>query len=149
MTHYSQEKEEMSKRPGISEDLIMAVAQALVKGTPFEAEDVASCYSRMCNGFDIARNLDSLGYDGITADDVTLLDRMDDLVNEEHRRVCWEWVRKEEIQPPYPVGTELDNGIIHSISEHYPAYYHVKEYGCTQENRHLLIRFEDAVLRTS
>jgi succinate-semialdehyde dehydrogenase/glutarate-semialdehyde dehydrogenase len=42
-------------------------------------------------------------------------------------------------------GMGIKEGVIEGIYEHQPAYYRVKENGCTQDKRWLLIRFEDAV----
>lgn len=54
------------------------------------------------------------------------------------------WVLDNNIQPPHAIGTRITRGVIAGVSQHDPAAYLVKEDGCTNPHRHLLVNFEDA-----
>ena len=62
-----------------------------------------------------------------------------------HRKAEKKWVDENNIQPPLPIGTRIKQGVIHSVCDYSAAKYRVKEDGCAQDGRFLLIRFEDAV----
>ena len=60
------------------------------------------------------------------------------------RQACIAWARDNNIQPPLPIGTMTTRGQITGVSDHDGATYLIRENGCTQEGRRLLVRFEDA-----
>ena len=115
------------------------------------AKDLADEYSPGDNGYDLAKKLDRRGYDP-DALFVECLDVMDIVVKDHYRKFCWEWVKKENIKPPFPLGVKIKQeysglnvvqGVIVGISEHTPACYEV-DYG--KPNDKWLIKFENAVL---
>lgn len=108
------------------------------------AEDIADAYA--CygpDGFDIAKELDRNGCD-LTADCVATLDGMQWGIGRAVRELEKVWFEENNIQPPLEIGTEIKEGVIIGIHEHQLAYYLVKEYGCTNDGRRLLVRFENA-----
>ena len=54
------------------------------------------------------------------------------------------WAAAYNIQPKLPIGTAIKQGVIAGVCEHSAAKYRVKEHGCEQKGRFLLINFEDA-----
>lgn len=54
------------------------------------------------------------------------------------------WAKEHEPQPPLPIATRIKQGVIVGIYDYDPASYRVKEDGCTNDSRSLLIKFEDA-----
>lgn len=111
------------------------------------AEAIAKHYRGSMNGYDLARELDNaLEWDDIDSSFVEAMDLMGMFVRREHDAVCKKWVEEENIQPPLPIGSVIQQGEITGISDHMPAHFEVKEPGQDDENgkRRLLIAFEKA-----
>lgn len=136
-----------SPRPKATREIILhAAAKAANElGWPAgSAEDIADAYMyRGPDGFRIAKELDR-NCGQLTAGDVDTLDGMHWEVYDAVFKLEKAWVEENNIQPPLEIGTEIKEGVITGIYEHQPAYYTVKEHGCTHDGRSLLIKFEDA-----
>lgn len=133
------------KRPTITKELITEAAYVVAAKVDGDAETLASHYRHPMDGYELARELDRYcGWD-LTMSDVEELDCMSGIVSQLHREAEKKWAAAFPMEPPLPVGSEIKEGVIAGIYEHQPAYYRVKENGCTQNGRFLLIRFEDAV----
>lgn len=115
-------------------DLIKALVEHIEKNglwssVPAEksAADIASQWSDGIDGYELAKNLDNYK-------------------NWSHTRKAW--ASAWNIQPPYPIGTHVTTrcggGVIAGVSDYHAAAYLVKEDGCKQEGRHMVINFEDA-----
>jgi len=111
-----------------------------------QAEDLAAVcrHGGHMDGYEIAKELDYRHGWLITAEDVENLESFFSALREAHRKACITWARENNVQPPLPIGTMTTRGEITGISEHDGATYLVRENGCTQEGRRLLVRFEDA-----
>ena len=131
-------------RPTITHEMKLAAAMQVAKNLDGDAEVIATAYSYPMDGYQLARELDDRHYWNISASDVEELDQMDCLVRHELERAEKEWVEREAITPKLAVGTTIKKGVVAGVSEHSPARYKVKEHGCQQNGRFLLIRFEDA-----
>lgn len=134
-------------RPTATRETILQVASdvALSLGESADgAEDIADAYMGYgpC-GFRIAKELDRDGWH-LTSEFVNTLDGMCLDVSLAVAELEKAWAEENGIQPPLEIGTEIKEGVIAGIYEHQPAYYLVKEHGCTNDSRHLLIKFEDA-----
>jgi hypothetical protein len=55
------------------------------------------------------------------------------------------WVIENGITPPLQIGARITKGIITGICKHNAARYLVKENGCNDENRWILVKFEHAI----
>ena len=73
------------------------------------------------------------------------LDCMHSNVEEEHEKVLKQWFIDENIQPPFDNETVIKQGVIKGVYEYGTATFKVKEDGCTDPSRYLLINFEDAI----
>lgn len=141
-------------RPTVTEEMIraaiMKVAPKLAGHNPTTsdiesvADSIQRVYRRYMDGFDIAKALDSEESWDTTRDEMEELDAIDMEVGQAHRAAEKQWGIDHPMAPPMPVGAMTTRGVIASIYEHQPAYYCIKETGCTQEGRHLLVKFEDA-----
>ena len=137
-------------RPTITQEMKLAAAMQVAKNlVDGDAEVIASAYSYPMDGYQLARELDDRHYWSISASDVDELDAMDALVRQELERAEKEWAEREAITPKLAVGTAIKRGVVAGVSEHSPARYRVKEHGCQQNGRFLLIRFEDAEAEAS
>lgn len=98
---------------------VWALAEAIEKSYPAEAHPV--------DGYKIARFLENnFIWSSINAEMVESLNSMSKYVDEEYIRICTAWVKQNNVQPPYPIGTEIIEGTITGISGSLPAYYEVK-----------------------
>lgn len=131
-------------RPTITHEMKLAAAKQVAKNLDGDAEVIATAYSYPMDGYQLARELDDRHYWNISASDVDELDAMDSLVRQALEQAEKEWVEREGITPKLAVGTTIKKGVVAGVSEHSPARYKVKEHGCQQNGRFLLIRFEDA-----
>ena len=95
------------------------------------------------DGFELAQEMCRDGCQ-IVPSMVEILDSLSYEVDDLVKAAEVEWVKSENIKPPFPVGTAITEGIIAGIYDHSPARYLVKEAGCKNDHRHLIIKFEDA-----
>jgi hypothetical protein len=138
----------MSERPQITKELILEAARQVAASVDGDAETIAMHYRHPMDGYQLARELERFACWDPTMEDVWELDAMNSIVSDLHRKAETEWAQANNIQPPLAVGTRIAQGVIEGICDHMAARYLVKEDGCTQAGRFLLIRFEDARART-
>lgn len=136
----------MSSRPTVTRELVArAVGEISAEIALVSAETIAKAYSPAFDGYHLARHLERFHYvDGLTMSDVEALDRVSMLVDAELRREELEWVKAHNIQPKLKAGDVVEQGTIAGVCGYAAARYLVKEPGCTQEGRFLLVKFEDA-----
>lgn len=135
------------ERPKVTPEMIAQAAQKLAAENGWDADqvaDVAKCYRRNIDGYELAKELESRCCWSITVMDVDALDCMDSEVREIHRQVCIAWAKEHDIQPPLPIGTMTMRGEITGVSQYDGACYLIREHGETNELRRLIVRFEDA-----
>ncbi|WP_422444153.1 hypothetical protein [Endozoicomonas sp. ALB091] len=144
------------KRPEVTPEIIMKAAEKTAAETSnlsLEekaelANAIVQVYRTYMNGFDLAKALDRNGWDDIDTMFVEDIDAMGFNVDTIHKEVCFAWVKENNIQPPFEIGTTLDIGVITGISDHMPAYFEVKLTGHDDAKdgySRRLLKFEDAV----
>ena len=131
-------------RPKITKEMVFEAANEIAAKLDGDAETIAKHYRHPMDGYELARELDRYAGWDLTMPDVEELDCMSSIVSDLHRKAEKKWVDENDIQPPLPVGTRITQGVIDSVCDQSAARYRVKENGCTQAGRFLLIRFEDA-----
>ena len=134
-------------RPKATREIILKIAADAARkfGESADgAEDIADAYMDCGpDGFRMAKELDFNGWD-LSAGDIETFDEMRCEVNRAVLELEKSWLEENSIQPPLEIGTEIKEGVIVGIYKHQPAYYRVKEHGCTNDGRYLLIKFENA-----
>jgi len=116
----------------------------LINGNDEDADTFATHFSGHMDGYEFARKLDRhAGYCFCMAD-IEMLDGMYWAVEEIRRRHEKKWFIANDIKPPLDIGVEIKQGRITGIDEYSTACYRIKENGCTDDSRFLIIRFEDA-----
>lgn len=134
------------KRPTITKEMVLQAAKEVAANIEeADPETIAEHYRHPMDGYQLARELDRYAYWDLTMNDVEELDCMSSIVSRLLSDAEKMWVVEHGIHPPLPIGTEIKEGVIDSVCEHSAARYRVKERGCTEAGRFLLIRFEDAV----
>ena len=136
------------ERPKVTRELIAAAATAFCAREGWDAEQAADL-ARVCNnaymdGYELAKDLDSMCGWSPTAQDVETLDNFGCDLREEYRQVCIAWARVNNVQPPIPVGTITTQGEITGIYAHDGACYEIRKPGDTDPTRRYIVRFEDA-----
>lgn len=132
-------------RPKITKEMIAEAAKEVAAKVNGDADSIAKHYQHPMDGYQLARELDRHCYWDLTMSDVEELDCMSGIVDQLHREAEKKWAQENNIQPPLPISTTIKEGVIEGICDHSAARYRVKETGCTQEGRWLLVKFEDAV----
>jgi hypothetical protein len=137
-------------KPEIIKALVAHIETAkLWPDTPAEesAADIASQWHPGIDGYELAKNLDNHCGWFIDAEVVDQLDNIDMVIRAAQREARKAWAKAWNIQPPHPVGTKVKSphakGVIAGVCDYMGATYLIKEDGCTQEGRHLLVKFED------
>ena len=135
-----------AKRPTVGKVVILAAAEKVAAGLGkgADAETIADNYRPYMDGYELARQLDRYCGWGFTMAEVEALDEMTGIVMELQRDAEKTWAAAYNIQPKLPIGTTIKQGVIAGVCEHSAAKYRVKEHGCEQKGRFLLINFEDA-----
>lgn len=132
-------------RPQINDEIKYTAALKLAKDNPelneeLSPEEIATiiveiavdCCSR--DGYYLAKKLDDVYMWDIDAQSVEILDNYDHLVDAELKKAQKEWVKTNNIQPPFSIGTkvtfkwcyEKHVGVIEKISDFDPAFYLIK-----------------------
>ena len=132
-------------RPKADKAMILAACTVVAEKINGDAETIAQHYRRHMDGFELAKELDKYAYWDTTRDDMEALDEVDYLVDRAEELAVKAWAEEFKPEPPLPIGARVKQGVITRIYEHTPAMYCVKEDGCTNDTRSLLIKFEDAV----
>ena len=132
-------------RPKITDEMILKAAARIAEKLDGDAATIAEHYRPYMDGYELARALDRYAGWDLTMSDVEELDCMDSIVGQLQREAEKKWFEENNIQPPLPIGTVITKGVITGLCEHSPGKYLVKENGCTQDGRHLLVNYEDAV----
>jgi len=137
--------------PKRTKEMIQAAVKAYIERQSFDwgdpedaARDIASQWHYGIDGYDLATSLDLHCCWTICAEDVENLDHINSVVRDAEEEARKAWVTEWDIKPPLKLGTEIKQGVIEGIDKYQAATYLVKENGCTQTGRHLLIKFEDA-----
>ena len=132
-------------RPTVTKEMVkIAAKEVCARIRDAEPEDIAECYSYPMDGYQLAKALEQKFCWDIRVEDVSDLDAMDYVVRTKLTDAEKEWVARENITPKLQPGTVIKRGVISGVSDYGAAMYKVKEHGCTNPSRHLLVRFEDA-----
>lgn len=137
-------------RPRADKAMILAACtDVAAKLDGADPETIAQYYCRGMDGFELAKELDKSAYWDTTREDMETLDEVDYLVDKAEKAekaAIKEWAAAYDPKPPFPLGARISRGVIIGIYEYEPATYCVKEDGCTNDSRSLLIKFEHAKL---
>jgi len=139
-------------RPTVNEEIIRIaagkiVAQLSIKfdDDDYYAQDIFDSYYYGMNGYELAKKLDDhCGWD-IDVNMVNVLDDMDHELRNILENREKEWAKEYNIQPTLEINTKIKEGVIVGIDEYHAARYKVKPYDCINDNRYILIKFEDAI----
>lgn len=96
--------------------------------------------------YDLAREFEDDGW-RVNFDFVSKLENVSGYVDAALRANIDDWAHEYDIALPYPIGTQLDVGIITGVWEYWPATYKVLSKNEPEDSTtRLLIKFEDAKL---
>ena len=144
--------------PQVTRDLVEnAVTQFIQRHKLWPEQDASESAKQIAkhwhvgmDGYRLAKNLDIYESWAIDSEDVENLDSIDFVVREALEAKRKKWAAEWNIQPPLPIGTPIKfrsgTGVIAGINQYHAATYNVRETGCTDPTRHVLIQFEDAVV---
>jgi hypothetical protein len=135
------------ERPTITRELIAATAARFCLSNGWDAdqaEDLIRVYQGgYMDGYEWARELESVCGWNPTVHDVQTLDHLAREVREAYRKVCIAWARENNIQPPLPIGTMTTQGEITGICEHDAACYKIRRPGDPEPTLRYIVPFED------
>ena len=133
-------------RPKLDRAGIAEAVKELAEQLEIEADDIAEHFRIHDDGYELAKNLERHGYYDLDLNAANELDTVASLVADKEKELQELWVKAYDVQPLHPNGTRIMQGVIDSVCDHSPATYRVKQTGCTQDGRFLLIKFENAFL---
>lgn len=137
---------EIPPRPIVTEAMIQEAASEVVQKVSYiSVMDIVSHYRHPMDGYDLAMKLNMYEGCDVSREDMETLDEVESYVRHALKEAEKAWFETYDIQPPLPIGARIKQGVIAGICDHYVATYEVKENGCTQDGRYLLIKFENAV----
>lgn len=133
------------KRPKITKELVAAAVTKIAEATEIPAETIAEAYSQDMDGYQLARELERHHWiDDLTMAEVEELDGVSYEVDRALKAAEEAWVVENNIQPQLKAGDVIPSGVIAGVCQSSPARYLVKENGCKEEGRFLLVKFEEA-----
>ena len=131
-------------RPTVTDKMIEEAAKIVAAKVDICSEDIIRVYSHSMDGFELAIELKD-NYVDVDRSDMYDLDEMEFLVSDALTKAEKEWFAANNIQPPYPIGTRVKEGVIEGISESRVAYYLVRKWDTPPEVKSWqVIKFEDA-----
>lgn len=133
------------KRPRANKEMILAAANVVVAGMddPVSPELIVENYRHPMDGYELAKQL--FPREDISREDMERLDEIENLVDDAAKAAEEKWFTDNSIAPPLPIGATTTKGVIAGIYEYGFARYRIKETGCKQDGRYLVVKFEDAV----
>ena len=132
-------------RPTVTDKMIEEAAKIVAAKVDICSEDIIRVYSHSMDGFELAIELKD-NYVDVDRSDMYELDEMERLVSEALTKAEKEWFAANDIQPPYPIGTRVKEGVIEHIDTRRVAHYLVREWKTPPELKSwLVIKFENAV----
>ncbi|MGP5563774.1 hypothetical protein [Vreelandella alkaliphila] len=132
-------------RPTVTDKMIEQAAETVAAKVDISSEDIIDVYRHRMDGFELAMELNK-NYVDVDRNDMDALDDMERLVSEELTKAEKEWFTANNIQPPYPIGTRVKEGVIEHIDTHLVAHYLVRKWDTPPEVKSWrVIKFEDAV----
>jgi len=133
------------QRPEVSKETILSASKIIASIVDGNAEEISNCYYPHINGYELAKGLESNYCWDIHVEMIEELDGIQYEVDSIHKKACIQWVIDEDIKPPLEIGTAITEGVIKGIYKHDAAMYTVIKHGETMENRHYIIKFENAI----
>ena len=133
-------------RPKLDRAGIAEAVKELAEQLDIAPDDIAEHFRIHDDGYELAKNLERHGYYDLDLNAANELDSVSSIVREKEMELQKLWVKAYDVQPPLPNGAQILQGVIDSVCDHEPATYRVKQTGCTQDGRYLLIKFENAFL---
>ena len=111
------------------------------------AADIANEYRDGMDGYQLAKALEANCYwSELCLQDAEDLDGISFVVRDAESAAREAWAAEWNIKPALANGAHIRQGVIAGVYEYEAACYTVKAHGCTQDGRHLIIKFEDATL---
>ncbi|MDW0357746.1 hypothetical protein Q8G38_00285 [Halomonas venusta] len=132
-------------RPTVTDKMIEQAANTVAAKVDICSEDIIDVYRHSMDGFELAIKLNK-NYVDVDRSDMDKLDEMERLVSDALTKAEKEWFAAHNIQPPYPIGTRVKEGVIEHIDTHRVAHYLVRKWDTPPEVKSWrVIKFEDAV----
>lgn len=133
-------------RPTVTQEIINAAAAEFnAIHNNFPANDISRIYVHPMDGYELAKELETYRNWDVDFDVCETLNEFQDCVEAKYLKICFDWAKT--IEPPFPVGTRIKNGVIDRVYEHAPATYAVQVDG-EKDNQKLIVKFELAELDT-
>lgn len=132
-------------RPVVDDSVIQQAAEKFCSAHSLDSsavDDIVEVFDDSKDGYEIAKELDN--YYGWAMNSRMVSD-LDDLSHEVYilvRKAVIKWVEDFQVKPKLPLETVCKRGIIKGFDEK-TAMYKVKENGCTNPSRHLLLDYEE------
>jgi hypothetical protein len=141
----------MQKRPPITDEMIKEACKKVAdKHEIGDLTTLTDTFDEVHNGTQFAFAL-ARKYGWEYGIEITneLIDDLDSLhydVDKIHEEVVKQWFEDNDIQPPYPINTRIQEGVIEGIDQHGIARYMVRLYSTPADKKEWrLVNFEDAV----
>lgn len=132
------------RRPRLNTQQVEEAIKDKVSEAPFSASEFSQVYSHRKDSYEMAKDIEKESGCDICRYDLDTIEELMYSVEKAQEQLVKKWFEENSIQPPYPIGARLTQGVIAGVYEYEPAVYRVKIDGCTDDSRYRLIRFEDA-----
>lgn len=132
------------ERPKITKEMVLKASQKIAKNLGVDPKIIATNYWHPMDGHELAKKIERYEGADFSIDEVEELDNLRFIVTRMQDKAEKKWAEENKIQPALSTGTQIKQGVIHGVCSHSAARYLVKEKGCTQPHRFLLVNFEDA-----
>lgn len=141
----------MKKRPPITDEMVEEACKKIAEKHEIgDLSTLTNTFYEVYDGTNFAFSLcQKYGWEygiEITQELISDLDSLHFDVDKIHEKSVKQWFEENDIQPPYPINTRIQEGVIEGIDSHGIARYMVKRYSTPPEKKEwLLVNFEDAV----
>ena len=116
-----------------------------------DANALAKCGDMHKNGYELAKELESRHFWDIDAEIVDILDGHSRTLEQHRNKDVQAWADENNIEPPIPLFTRVKRvgfgrsitGTIKGIYDSRPCSYKVKEDGCENETRYVILWWDE------
>ncbi len=144
------------KRPTISRQAVLIAARqtaASVINTTSHcnldlnhlSETIVRHWRNGMDAYELAKKLEAYSRYRPDMEMLNALEKMNRNVDILYRDQLENWINTQDIKPPFPIGTEIKEGIIKRVDPYGIARYMIRVRDCKEPSSYLLKNFEDAV----
>jgi hypothetical protein len=119
-------------RPEVTPEMVREAAKDVAERMGGNVDDIVEAYSHPMDGYELGKELEKWHWWDVGRGDIDTLDEVEMNVNDALKLAEEQWIKENNIQPPYPVGAVVECksrrriGVIDGVCNYSPGCYLIK-----------------------